>query len=160
MAEWFVDIQSLIPIGRIGERMVVARRDNMSDEYAVMCAPTIRTVAMGQCIEDTDVFMESHTLSPGRFGQGEIDQFLQAMMEAGWRRGLRPKNFDPSAGELAAVNRHLEDMRKVAMGRPPGGLGALPEKAWQDSLENQTSTAGAQQSLSSQELRNDEDKHW
>lgn len=117
MSEWYVDIQSMIPMGQIGERMVVLRREHMSDRVSIMVAPTLKEIDPGVYIADNEVFMTSHTGSSDRFGKGEIDQFLLAMMEAGWRRGLRPKAFDPSAGELAAVNRHLEDMRKVAMAR-------------------------------------------
>lgn len=119
MSEWIVDIQSMIPMGQFGERLVVARREAMPERYAILCAAKLKEVSINEEIGDDGVFMTGHTFSSGMFGKGEIDQFLQAMMDAGWRRGLRPKNFDPSAGELAAVNRHLEDMRKVAMQRAP-----------------------------------------
>lgn len=118
MSEWIVDIQSMIPIGELGERMIVARVDRMTNAAEMMCAPMMKLKDNGCFIEDSEVFMRSHGYSTA-FGTSDIDQFLQAMMNAGWNRGLRPKSFDPSAGELAAVNRHLEDMRRLANADPP-----------------------------------------
>lgn len=112
MSEWFVDVQSMIPVGQIGDRMLVAKIDNMRHTVAVMGPPTLTEYSMSDSIPADKVFMTGQSF--GDFHKGDIDQFLQAVMDCGWSRGLRPKNFDPSAGELAAVNRHLEDMRKLA----------------------------------------------
>jgi hypothetical protein len=44
-----------------------------------------------------------------------IDEFLQAMLEDAWKRGMRPKGFtDVARGELKAMGEHLIDLRKVA----------------------------------------------
>jgi hypothetical protein len=40
---------------------------------------------------------------------------LQQLMDELWRVGLRPSEGTGSAGALAATERHLEDMRKLAM---------------------------------------------
>lgn len=116
MTEWIVDIQSMIPMGQIGERMLVAQTDKMAGTFALMHSSTLTSHRGCESFGENEVFMTS-TAMGNAFGSNEIDQFLQAMMDAGWKRGLRPKNFDPSAGELAAVNRHLEDMRRVALAR-------------------------------------------
>ncbi len=39
----------------------------------------------------------------------------QELMDELWRCGLRPSEGTGSAGSLAATERHLEDMRKIAM---------------------------------------------
>jgi hypothetical protein len=39
----------------------------------------------------------------------------QALMDQLWQCGLRPSEGSGSAGSLAATERHLEDMRKLAM---------------------------------------------
>ena len=115
MSEWIVDVRSMIPQGDIGERMVVAKVDRVAGTYALMHAPTLTTHKACESFGDDQVFMRSGWSD--RFSKNEIDQFLQAMMDAGWERGLRPAGFDPSVGELAAVNRHLEDLRKLVMVR-------------------------------------------
>jgi hypothetical protein len=112
----------MIPMGQIGERMVVAKVDRMAGRFSIMCPPTMKEHSLAEGVPDAEIFMTGYSMG-NTFDMGEINQFLQAMMEAGWKRGLRPKNFDPSAGELAAVQRHLEDMRRVAMNPylPPVG---------------------------------------
>jgi hypothetical protein len=115
MAKWFVDVQSMIPMGQIGERMVIAQIDEMAGTVSVMGPPTMTTYKTNEDVPEAPVFMQS--FNSGRFGTGEIDNFLLAVMECGWRRGLRPKAYDPSAGELVAMKAHLEDMRKVALAR-------------------------------------------
>lgn len=114
MAEWIVDIQSMIPMGEVGERMVIAQVDERAGTYALMHTPTLTTHSKSEAFGNDEIFMRSGW-SDRTFGKNQIDQFLQAMMDAGWKRGLRPVGFDPTAGELAAVNRHLEDLRKIAM---------------------------------------------
>lgn len=43
--------------------------------------------------------------------------FLQAMMEAAWELGLKPRNIGPMENELVATKYHLEDMRKIALSK-------------------------------------------
>lgn len=40
----------------------------------------------------------------------------QMLMDELWRCGLRPTQGEGSAGSLAATERHLKDMRQIAMG--------------------------------------------
>lgn len=44
------------------------------------------------------------------------NQGAQMLMDELWRCGLRPSDGSGSAGSLAATERHLKDMRAVAMG--------------------------------------------
>lgn len=43
------------------------------------------------------------------------DYVAQELMDELWRCGLRPTEGTGSAGALAATQRHLDDMRKIAM---------------------------------------------
>jgi hypothetical protein len=47
------------------------------------------------------------------FGLSEAE--AQALMDQPWQCGLRPSEGSGSAGSLAATERHLEDMRKLAL---------------------------------------------
>lgn len=40
-------------------------------------------------------------------------QLLQAFLDAAWRRGLRPADFEDGQGQLAATRAHLADMRAL-----------------------------------------------
>lgn len=46
----------------------------------------------------------------------------QLLMDELWRAGLRPTEGTGSAGSLAATQKHLEDMRAIAMGLLKGEL--------------------------------------
>lgn len=47
------------------------------------------------------------------FSLGQTE--AQALMDQLWQCGLRPSEGSGSAGSLAATERHLEDMRKLAL---------------------------------------------
>jgi len=49
---------------------------------------------------------------------GEVNAFLQAMLDAAWEQGLRPQGYVEKTDELAAVRYHLEDMRHLAKVKP------------------------------------------
>ncbi len=46
----------------------------------------------------------------------------QQLMDELWRAGLRPTEGTGNAGAMAATQRHLEDMRTIAMGLLKGEL--------------------------------------
>lgn len=54
---------------------------------------------------------------PALFYGKEGKQFLQEALETAWRLGLRPRGFEDHTGELKAVGRHLEDMRKITFNK-------------------------------------------
>lgn len=67
---------------------------------------------------------DRHTLVPAdevamKGGEDEVKDFLQAMLDAAWKSGLRPTGFEDHKNELTAVRYHLEDMRALAMSRLP-----------------------------------------
>ena len=44
----------------------------------------------------------------------EVDDFLQAIVDAAWGVGIRPTGLDDHTNELKAIRFHLEDMRLLA----------------------------------------------
>ncbi len=58
--------------------------------------------------------LEDHTWSPQPLVNLRDEQ-AQALMDQLWTCGLRPSEGSGSAGSLAATERHLEDMRRLAM---------------------------------------------
>lgn len=44
----------------------------------------------------------------------DVQGFLQAALDAAWKRGLRPEGYENRMNELKAVRYHLEDMRALA----------------------------------------------
>lgn len=44
----------------------------------------------------------------------EVREFLQAMSDAAWEMGIKPKQIEDNRNELKAVKDHLEDMRFLA----------------------------------------------
>ena len=114
MSEWFIDCQSLIPQGQLAQFLTIGRVDHVSGRCEIMEATMRET-------DPTGAFPLPDGNSPlVAFGTGVVDDrclnaLLQAIMDFAWKRGLRPSKFDPSAGELAAVQAHLADMRRIAL---------------------------------------------
>lgn len=129
MTEWVVEVYSMIPQGQLEERLCIFRVDRMGQTVGVVQPPTIVDQSIHAGVPmDTHAFMSAR---PGWAGlKSEIDEFLQAMMETGWTRGLRPSKFDPSAGELVAIKAHLDDMRRLANIQEDSPQNAAIEKKW------------------------------
>ena len=73
MSEWTVDIQSMIPMGQIGERMLIVQVDRTTGVYSLMHSPTLTTHRGCESFGENEVFMRSTAMSSKRFGAGEID---------------------------------------------------------------------------------------
>ena len=120
MAEWYAEVHSMLPQGQLAELLTIAKLDRLSNKSWIMQAILRETSTYGEFlmpqIDNPFVAFSCGTHS-------EIDELLQAIMDCAWQRGLRPKKFDPSAGELAAVKAHLEDMRKLAKANAPQIIG-------------------------------------
>jgi hypothetical protein len=65
------------------------------------------------------VAYETPTLSESREeqedGMGDVTGFLQAVLEAAWQGGLRPRGFKDTTDQVAALQDHLKDMRRIAL---------------------------------------------
>lgn len=70
----------------------------------VMCAErlTMREVPQGDLIDEPTMRLKNDE--------------AQMLMDELWHCGLRPSEGSGSAGSLAATERHLKDMRTIAMG--------------------------------------------
>ncbi len=68
--------------------------------------------------EAIDVPLLEETREEQQDGVGDVTQFLQAAMDAGWEMGLRPAAAKDHTNEQAAVRYHLEDMRALALKKP------------------------------------------
>jgi hypothetical protein len=136
MSEWVVETKSLIPQGQLGEFLMVARVDRVSGKVEVMRAIMEETQAGGAFLIPEGYSPLAAVGADAADGKG-LNALLQAIMDCAWKRGLRPSKFDPSAGELAAVKAHLEDMRNLAIARAPlliadvtGDIGGDEKKVW------------------------------
>lgn len=138
MSEWVVQTQSMVPQGQLAEVLVIARVDRPGGTVEVMRAK-MEAVSRDGVYDSPDPDSPLVALGVASIGEhNSIDALLQAIMDCAWQRGLRPKKFDPSAGELAAVKAHLDDMRKLAhmtlaTSLAPGSLSDIdpdPNKSW------------------------------
>lgn len=60
-------------------------------------------------IQDKDFLLQE-----GVMNQHDVRGFLQAMSDAAWEIGIKPKQIEDSRNELKAVREHLADMRMLA----------------------------------------------
>lgn len=90
-------------------------RTNYDGRSEVMLPPEVQSYESGAFI-DAKPFLES-----GYAGQmGDVEGFLQAMLNLAWGEGMRPTGFADVKNEIAAVRYHLEDMRKLALPKDSG----------------------------------------
>lgn len=75
-------------------------RINEDGSYDLLIDATFQRVAQGVVKPATYPFVQGHDLRP----------FLQEAMDLGYRMGLRPSKGE----DVAAVQRHLQDMRAIA----------------------------------------------
>jgi hypothetical protein len=76
-----------------------------------------RTVALGMMMMRTLTPEESHAVVPPTISlrPEEAQQFMDEL----WRIGIRPTEGAGSAGQMAATERHLEDMRRLVFEKKP-----------------------------------------
>ena len=53
-------------------------------------------------------------------GGGDVNDFLQAIVDEAWRIGIRPNGLEDTKSEIAAIRYHLDDMRKIALHKTVG----------------------------------------
>jgi hypothetical protein len=139
MSEWHFRVEAMIPWGSLEDKLFVFKISGMDRRVSVMHTATLTETESGGIFPMERALMTAHHPFTGK---SEIDDFLQAAMECAWARGLRPAKFDPSAGELAAVQAHLQDMRRLVRADPPavtvdekaaeylGDIGPGEDKKW------------------------------
>lgn len=87
---------------QIDVQMFVPRDDGSTDVATLV---TFQHVKIHEAVEDVG----SVPLTLG-------ERQAQELMDELWRCGLRPSEGTGSAGSLAATERHLKDMQRIAMG--------------------------------------------
>ena len=89
-----------------GHRLHILHESGWVNEptLAVVKHIEMETIKRGQIIP----YNEEGFMSPG-----EVEPFLQAMLDCAWEAGMRPLKFSDHTNELTAVRYHLEDMRKL-----------------------------------------------
>jgi hypothetical protein len=104
---WKVYLENMLRFGRKGYRMHVIR-DNFDQSFDVLLNPTFHHYEPHSGFSEGEFFMSDEL--PGNDTRG----FLQAMSDAAWEIGIKPKQLEGHTDELKAVRYHLEDMRQLA----------------------------------------------
>ncbi len=109
---WKVHLEELVCFGSMGYRMYVARERH--DGYVeLMTKPVIHNIENGVFVAHEDALLDDS----GGFGIN-VRNFLQAMSDAAWEIGIKPKQIEDNSNELKATKYHLEDMRTLALKEP------------------------------------------
>lgn len=124
-----------------------ANGDRIRDRFAVFVNSSMygrgREVLLAMVDFHGDIVSVAPTVTFERKTREEIEQtflqptlsgpagteFLQAALEAAWEAGLRPKNWRLETTEqVAAMDNHLQDMRRLVFGANPQPLTELIEQ--------------------------------
>jgi hypothetical protein len=101
----------------MNEQLFVARRSADGNSFDIFDPPMFQTFAQGQTFPSDKPFLESVN-----FGDtGDVRDFLQACMDAAFKLGMKPRNYEEPKNELVATKRHLEDMRSLVFKTKPNG---------------------------------------
>ncbi|KKL55824.1 hypothetical protein LCGC14_2251570 [marine sediment metagenome] len=85
------------------------RRKEANGKISILKDMVFETIEDGQLIKTEDSF-------PMR-GEFDAKGFMQSIMDAAWRIGMRPEGWEGSEGQVRAMRDHLEDMRTLALHR-------------------------------------------
>lgn len=65
----------------------------------------------------------SRMLVDPTFEGGDVPELLQAMLNHAWSLGMRPTDYrEERPAEIAAMNNHLQDMRRMVFGGKPADI--------------------------------------
>lgn len=106
---WKVYLENLVRFGTSGYRMYVARTE-LDGRFSVITQP----VQMKTKEANQGLGLDEAMLDDSRMPHESVRSFLQAMSDAAWEIGIKPKQLEDSSNELKAVRGHLEDMRQLA----------------------------------------------
>lgn len=108
---WKAFIRSNIPMGMLGHTLYIGREapGPLSDQFSIVTGFTMKTVEPHSAASDDDFALKDE------FGNyADVRGFLQAMSDAAWEIGIKPKQIEDNSNELKATKFHLEDMRQLA----------------------------------------------
>ena len=84
--------------------LLIVEEDHENKIAGYVCEMTFREHKRGEPIREPSLRMPA--------------QAAQRLMDELWRVGVRPSNGESNAGQLGALERHLEDMRKLVFEEP------------------------------------------
>jgi hypothetical protein len=104
---WRIHLDNMVRRGLMGYRMYVLREE-FDGAYTVMHGAQLHTYQRHTLSSEDEFFLSDE--------QSGIDvrAFLQAMSDAAWEIGIKPKQIEDNSNELKATKFHLEDMRQLA----------------------------------------------
>ena len=109
-----VYLENLIRFGQLGYRMYVANERPDGSHEMWLQPQTIKSVQSGHFVSQDDAYLDdSKTAALSTFA--DVRSYLQAMSDAAWEIGIKPKGVEGHTDELKAVRYHLEDMRSLAL---------------------------------------------
>ena len=106
---WKVHLEDLIRFGMPGYRMYVARVRH-DGHTELITKPIVHSIENSQIVAPEDALLDDS----GGFGTN-VRNFLQAMSDAAWEIGIKPKQIEDNSNELKATKFHLEDMRTLVL---------------------------------------------
>lgn len=112
---WAVRVQDL---GWVGGRQIYLSRqtgDAFSRKTEYVTGLTLDTADPASA-EPVKPFL-SETREDQQDNYGDVTGFLQAMMDAGWKLGIRPSGHKDAQNETKALRGHLEDMRALVFNK-------------------------------------------
>jgi hypothetical protein len=110
---WRVHLENLVRFGMLGYRMYVIR-ENFDGSFALVKPPLILEAKPPHSFAGPeDALIDDSRVSTYE-DRTDVRGFLQAMSDAAWEIGIKPKQMESHASELTAVRYHLEDMRQLA----------------------------------------------
>lgn len=100
-------VEDLIRFGQAGHRLYVAV-ENLDGTNDIMQNPIYVKLPQHSIIQEKDALLDDAVS-----GHVPVRDFLQAMSDAAWEIGIKPKQLESHTNELKAVRDHVADMRMV-----------------------------------------------
>lgn len=108
-----VYVENLLRFGSLGNRLYITNKRPDGSIELMQGPAVLNTKARDSFAEQTDAFLDDS--ASGVFSAWSVEQFLQAMSDAAWDIGIKPKQLESHSDELKAVRYHLEDMRSLVL---------------------------------------------
>jgi hypothetical protein len=108
---WKVHLENLVMTGNIGFRMYVMREHFDGKVDVMQPSPVLKTLDAGSFVGHEQAWLDD---SSGMMQQN-VRGMLQAMSDAAWEIGIKPKQIEDHTSELKATKYHLEDMRALVL---------------------------------------------
>lgn len=105
---WRVHLENRLRWGQMGYRMYVMRED-FDRSISMLHGAQFHTYPEGSFAVEDEFFLSDE--QPGI----DTRAFLQAMSDAAWEIGIKPKQIEDNSNELKATKYHLEDMRTLVL---------------------------------------------